>query len=140
MPHDLIDRIRLLRTQGIGPITFHQLLARFGTPSAALAAVPDLARRGGGSAPRILAEADAEREAERVEKFGAHYLAAGQGLYPRLLAEIDDAPPLLIARGDLGLLDRPKISIVGARNASAAAMPATDEIRTISNRPIQTMA
>jgi DNA processing protein len=121
MPNDLIDRIRLLRTPGIGPITFHQLIARFGTPSAALAAVPDLARRGGGSPPRIVAEADAEREADRVEKYGARYLAAGQGLYPTLLAEIDDAPPLLIAKGDLGLLDRPQISIVGARNASAAA-------------------
>jgi DNA processing protein len=47
MPQDLIDRIRLLRTSGIGPITFHQLIARFGTAAAALAAVPDLARRGG---------------------------------------------------------------------------------------------
>ena len=121
MPQDLIDRIRLLRTPGIGPITFHQLIDRFGTPAAALAAVPDLARRGGGSAPRIPAAADAEREAGRVEKFGARYLAAGQGLYPRLLSEIDDAPPLLIARGDLKLLDRPHIAIVGARNASAAA-------------------
>ena len=118
---DLIDRIRLLRTPGIGPITFHQLIARFGTPAAALAAVPDLARRGGGSAPRIPAASDAEREAGRVEKFGARYLASGQGLYPRLLSEIDDAPPLLIAKGDLKLLDRPHIAIVGARNASAAA-------------------
>jgi DNA processing protein len=121
VPSDLIDRIRLLRTPGIGPITFHHLIARFGTPSAALAAVPDLARRGGGSAPRIPAAGDAEREAGRVEKFGARYLAAGQGLYPRLLSEIDDAPPLLIVKGDIGLIDRQHISIVGARNASAAA-------------------
>ena len=56
-----------------------------------------------------------------VEKLGARYLALGQGLYPRLLAEMDDAPPLLIARGDLKLLDRTAVAIVGARNASAAA-------------------
>jgi DNA processing protein len=42
-------------------------------------------------------------------------------LYPSLLAELDDAPPLLIAKGDLNLFDRPAIAIVGARNASAAA-------------------
>jgi predicted Rossmann fold nucleotide-binding protein DprA/Smf involved in DNA uptake len=92
MPQDLIDRIRLLRTPGIGPITFHQLIARFGSPAAALAAVPDLARRGGGTPPRLFDERDAAREVERVEKFGARYLAAGQGLYPTLLAEQDDAP------------------------------------------------
>jgi DNA processing protein len=121
MPQDLIDRIRLLRTPGIGPITFHQLIARFGSPAAALAAVPDLARRGGGTPPRLFDERDAAREVERVEKFGARYLAAGQGLYPTLLAEQDDAPPLLIAKGQLAMLDRPAVAIVGARNASAAA-------------------
>lgn len=58
---------------------------------------------------------------ERVEKLGARYLLLGQGLYPRLLAELGDAPPVLIAKGDFGLLDRQAVAIVGARNASAAA-------------------
>jgi DNA processing protein len=110
-----------LRTPGIGPVTFRQLIARFGSPSAALAAVPDLARRGGGKAPALRTRDDAQREIAKVEKFGARFLALGQGLYPPLLAELEDAPPLLIARGDLKLLDRQSISIVGARNASAAA-------------------
>jgi DNA processing protein len=118
---DLVDRLRLLRTPGIGPVTYRQLIARFGTPAAALAAVPDLARRGGGKAPALRSRDDAEREIARVEKLGATFLALGQGLYPRLLAELEDAPPLLIAKGDLGLLDRQTVAIVGARNASAAA-------------------
>src|SRR5690242_20905481 len=42
-------------------------------------------------------------------------------LFRSLLAELEDAPPLLVARGDLGLLDRQSVAIVGARNASAAA-------------------
>jgi DNA processing protein len=65
--------------------------------------------------------ADAEREIAKVEKLGARFLALGQGLYPRLLAEMEDAPPLLMAKGNLNLLDRPAVAIVGARNASAAA-------------------
>ena len=56
-----------------------------------------------------------------VEKLGAKYLTLGQGLYPRLLAELEDAPPLLMAKGNLNLLDRMAVAIVGARNASAAA-------------------
>ena len=121
MSEDLIDRLRLVRSPGIGPVTYRQLIARFGSPSAALAAVPDLAARGGGRAPRLFGRAEAECEIARVEALGARYLQIGQGLYPRLLAELDDAPPLLVARGDLTLLDRPQVAMVGARNASAAA-------------------
>lgn len=121
MIEDLVDRVRLLRTPGIGPVTFRQLIMRFGTPRAALAAVPDLARRGGGKAPALATREQAEREISTVEKFGARFLAIGQGLYPRLLAELEDAPPLLIAKGNLNLLDRQAVAIVGARNASAAA-------------------
>jgi DNA processing protein len=113
--------LRLARSPGIGPVTYRQLIARFGSARAALDAVPDLARRGGGSAPKLFGRDQAEREIDRVEKLGARYLVLGQGLYPRLLAEMEDAPPLLMAEGDLGLLERQAVAIVGARNASAAA-------------------
>jgi DNA processing protein len=118
---DLVDRLRLVRTPGIGPVTYRQLIARFGTPAAALAAVPDLARRGGGAPPRLFGRDDAEREIAKADRAGARYLAIGLGLYPPLLAELDDAPPLIMATGDLTLLDRTAVAIVGARNASAAA-------------------
>lgn len=113
--------MRLVRSPGIGPVTYRQLIQRFGSPAAALAALPDLARRGGGSAPRLFDRASAEREISQVNKLGARYLVLGQGLYPPLLAELEDAPPLIIAKGELKLLDRPAVAMVGARNASAAA-------------------
>ena len=121
MSSDLVDRLRLVRSPGIGPVTYRQLIARFGSASAALEAVPDLAARGGGKAPRIVDRRYAEAEIARIEAFGGRYLVLGQGLYPRALAELDDAPPLLTVKGDLKLLDRPLVAIVGARNASAAA-------------------
>ena len=121
MSEDIVDRLRLVRSPGIGPVTYRQLIARFGSAAAALDAVPALAARGGGKAPRLASRSDAEREIARVEQLGGRYLALGQGLYPRALAELDDAPPLLTVKGDLKLLDRPLVAIVGARNASAAA-------------------
>ena len=121
MIEDLVDRLRLVRTAGIGPVTFRQLMARFGSASDALSAVPHLARRGGGAPPRLFDRSEAEREITTVAKLGARYLVLGQGLYPRLLAELEDAPPLLIAKGNLNLLDKSAVAIVGARNASAAA-------------------
>ena len=120
-PPDIIDRLRLIRTPGIGPITYRQLLLRFGSAEAALAAVPELARRGGGKIPAIFPKSAAEREIAAVEKAGARYLVLGQGLYPQALAELENAPPLLTAMGSPSLLDRPMVAIVGARNASAAA-------------------
>jgi DNA processing protein len=120
-PADQIARLRLIRSDNIGPITYFQLLARFGSAQAAIDAIPDLAARGGGRAPRLASPADAEREVEQVARLGARHLFLGQGLYPSLLAEIETAPPALIVKGDLDLLDRKAVAIVGARNASAAA-------------------
>lgn len=116
-----IARIRLIRSENIGPVTYFQLLARFGSATAAMAAIPDLAARGGGRAPRLASRASIEREMERVEQLGARYLFLGQGLYPPLLAELETAPPALIVKGHPTILDKPVVAIVGARNASAAA-------------------
>lgn len=118
---DQIARLRLIRSDNIGPVTYFQLLARFGSARAALAAIPDLAARGGGRAPRLAARAAVEREIEQVARLGARYLFLGQGLYPPLLAELETAPPALIVKGHLSLFDKPAIALVGARNASAAA-------------------
>ncbi|MBP9755283.1 MAG: DNA-protecting protein DprA, partial [Phenylobacterium sp.] len=45
------DWLRLARTENVGPVTFDQLIARYGEASLALAALPDLARRGGRVSP-----------------------------------------------------------------------------------------
>jgi DNA processing protein len=119
--NEFFDKLRLIRSANIGPISYFQLMARFGTASAALSAIPHLAGRGGGRAPRIAEAGEIEAEIRAVEKLGARHLFVGEGLYPALLAELDSAPPVLIVRGNLRLLDRPAIAIVGARNASAAA-------------------
>ncbi|WP_106639149.1 DNA-processing protein DprA [Allosphingosinicella vermicomposti] len=118
---DQLARLRLIRSDNVGPVTYFQLLARYGSAKAALDAIPDLAARGGGRPPRIAPRAAIEREMERVAALGARYLFLGQGLYPPLLAELDTAPPALIAKGQFSLLDMPAIAMVGARNASAAA-------------------
>src|SRR5829696_130018 len=111
---DQIARLRLIRSDQIGPITYFHLLARFGSAQAALDAIPELAARGGGRSPRLTGKDQAEREAAQVERLGARYLFLGDGPYPPLLAEAEGAPPLLIARGDLALLDRPAVAMVGA--------------------------
>lgn len=120
MEGERFDRLRLIRSARIGPVTYRQLMSRFGTAAQALRAIPDLAARGGGRA--TIADATAiAREIARVKTLGARYLLMGDPDYPYLLAQMDGAPAALIVRGDIGLAARPCVAIVGARNASAAA-------------------
>src|SRR5262249_38045381 len=81
----------------------------------------DLASRGGAKRPtRIASREEAERELAATRSLGARLLAWSEPEYPRALAMIDDAPPLVSVRGNLAVLDRPMVAIVGSRNASAA--------------------
>lgn len=115
------DRLRLIRSPRIGPVSYRQLLARFGTAAAALRAIPDLAARGGGKAS--VADAGAvEREIAASRALGARYLLMGDADYPALLDQFEGAPPALIVRGDAALAAGQCIAMVGARNASAAAI------------------
>jgi DNA processing protein len=119
-PTERLAWLRLARSENVGPITFHQLVARFGTATAALEALPEIVRRGGRAKPLAIASiSEAEREMEAVERLGARLIARGEPDYPPALAAIDDAPPLLTVFGHVELAARRGVAIVGARNASA---------------------
>lgn len=119
---DLVARLRLCRTSSVGPVTYAQLIGRFHTAAAALEALPALARRSGGRVPLTPAVHEVEREMAEVERLGGRYLLLGRPDYPALLAASESAPPALIVRGEAGLLARRCVAMVGARNASAAAI------------------
>jgi DNA processing protein len=118
-----VDWLRLIRSDNVGPRTFRSLINHFGSARAALARLPDLARRGGAARQvRICSEADAETEIAAGNNIGVSLVAPGEAGYPPRLALIDDAPPLLGVRGMLDALSRPMIAIVGSRNASGAGL------------------
>jgi DNA processing protein len=118
-----IDRLRLIRSDRVGPHTFRSLLHHFGDARAALEHLPELARRGGAARPgRICSEADAKAELEASRKLGVSLIAPDEVDYPPRLAALDDAPPLLGIRGATEALMRPIIAIVGSRNASGAGL------------------
>ena len=114
---DSFDRLRLIRSANVGPVGFRQLLARFGSAAAALEALPALARRGGGRAPRLAGQAQIEKELQRLHELGAQLLFLGTPTYPALLAEIDNPPPVISYRGRRDLLDQRIVAMVGARAA-----------------------
>lgn len=118
---DALDRLRLARTQGVGPVTYRRLMRRYPTAAAALAALPGLARDAGrGQAPRIPLLDAARREADQVAKLGGRMLFLDGPDYPLLLGLLGVAPPVLFTVGDVGALATKSVAIVGARNGSAA--------------------
>ncbi|MEW6640027.1 MAG: DNA-processing protein DprA [Pseudomonadota bacterium] len=115
------DWLRLIRSEHVGPRTFHMLLRHCGSAAAALAALPEFARRGGAVRPgRILSVADAEQEIAQARRLGMRLIACCEAAYPSRLAQIDDPPPLLGVHGSADALLRPMLAIVGSRNASGA--------------------
>ena len=114
-----IEWLQLARTPHVGPVTFAQLLVRFGSAGAALKEVPRLALRGGGAPPKIPDAGLIERELAALAKLGGRLIASCEAGFPRGLAALDAPPPALMMRGHPALLGREMIAMVGARNASA---------------------
>ncbi|MBS0294703.1 MAG: DNA-protecting protein DprA [Proteobacteria bacterium] len=111
------DRLRLARTERVGPVAFAHLLKRFGSAAQVLDALPDLTR---GPEAVIPPRETIEREIAAGERLGARLLVLGDPDFPPQLAVLDPPPPVLWTRGDVALLSRDSVAIVGARIASAA--------------------
>ncbi|MDE3123522.1 MAG: DNA-processing protein DprA [Paracoccaceae bacterium] len=114
--------LRLIRSRRVGPATFWRLMAEHGSAGAALAALPDIAQAAGIPDYAPFPEALARAEAAAARRAGARLLMRGMDSYPKSLADLADAPPLLWAIGDPALMARPMVALVGARNASSLGM------------------
>jgi DNA processing protein len=118
-----MSRLRLLRSNGIGAVTFHALLRRFGSAARAIENWSSVVQRLRSAGPPLLTSMDeAIAEAEQVAKAGARIIAQDDPDYPVTLAALDTPPPLLTVKGNLSLLQRHALAVVGSRNASAAGM------------------
>jgi DNA processing protein len=119
-PGERRDRLRLARTEGVGPVTYRELMARYRSAGRVIEALPHLARRSGRAQPlRVPSPAEADAELAAGEALGARLLVCGEPAFPPLLAAVDPPPPILWARGRVELLSAPAVAIVGARVASA---------------------
>ena len=119
---DRVSWLRLLRSRRVGPSTFYRLMAEHGNAADALAALPEIARTAGarGYTPCPPEVAEAEFMAARAA--GARMICIGDPAYPPALAQVADAPPLMWAMGDISVLSRPMVALVGARNASSLGL------------------
>ena len=113
-------RLRLARADRVGPVSFRQLLDRFGSAVRALDALPDPVRKGGSSGYALPPTDRIEAELAAGEKKGARLLVFGDADYPPMLAAVDPPPPLLWTLGDVALLSREAVGVVGASPFASA--------------------
>lgn len=114
---DLITWLRLIRSEKIGPMTFWQLLHRYGTAKEALSALSTHIHQGNYK-HRLTTEREAENEIKAHKKQGYSLITANESAFPQLLRTLPDCPPIISVYGDLQILNQPTLAIVGARNAS----------------------
>jgi DNA processing protein len=116
---DRLDRLRLVRSRRVGSVTFHRLIAEHGTARAALEALPQIARAAGIESYEPCPIGVALAEMKQGRALGAELLVHGDPNYPQALRDLPDAPPILWALGNITILNRPAVAMVGARNASS---------------------
>jgi DNA processing protein len=116
---DQLDRLRLVRSRRVGAVTYHRLIAEHGSARAALAALPEIARAAGVDSYETCPLGVVLAEHRQGLAAGARLLVHGGAGYPQALTDVPDAPPVLWAIGDVTLLNRPAVGMVGARNASS---------------------
>jgi DNA processing protein len=126
-PAEALARLRLARTEGVGPAGFRRALDRHGSASAALEALPRIAAAAGRVVTAFPAEA-AEREMENLARLGGTWLHLEEPGYPELLSATEDPPPVLAVLGDASALLRRQVGVVGARAASAGGRRIAEDI------------
>lgn len=111
--------LRLIRSHRVGVATFYRLLDEYGSAQAALLALPEVAKAAGVSSYSICPEGVIVNELKAGKAAGARLICRGDDGYPQALADLPDAPPVLWCMGDISLLSRPMVALVGARSASS---------------------
>src|SRR5271156_2079869 len=113
--------VALALTPGLGARMAGKLLREFGSPEAVFNA--SLTALEAQRLPAAVAQAinsrqpmsAAAKELAQAQAAGFSLVTGDEPHYPHLLREIYDPPPLLYVRGNIELLDRHAISVVGAR-------------------------
>lgn len=115
---DLFEKLLLFRMPGVGAAKYAKLIQKFGSARAVLQYI---------DVPDKLKD-DILREMERAERLNIHYISDEDDMYPQNLKQLPNHPPVITVRGNLDVLSRPMVGMVGTRHATAAGQQLIAEI------------
>jgi len=125
------DWLRLIRTQNVGPVSFRDLINRYGDASAALDALPSLIRKKKISPPT---NDQVEAEMDYADKMGVRLICAIEPDYPAYLRALNPPPPVISVLGQMKVFQKPCVAIIGSRNASAIGQRFASSLATSLGR------
>lgn len=130
-PFDARHWLNLSLAKGIGGKTLRKLLGHYGSPGAILdASFHELRRQVPAATARSIRDDDRSAAVTAALKWletpGTAVLTLADEQYPPPLLETADPPALLYARGNLSMLGKPMVAVVGSRSASAAGLRNTE--------------
>jgi DNA processing protein len=126
---NLRDWLALIHVSGIGPVQQNRLLTRYGSPQSVFELAPsdhELSE----SIRKNLKKPDwesVERSLQWLNGDHCHLVTQHDKTYPRLLLQLNDAPPLLFVMGNTSLLNSPQIAMVGSRNPTRSGAETAHE-------------
>lgn len=109
---NLFYKLLILRTPGIGPVKYNELIRKFGSAEATVDSL-------------LVDEKikdSVKREMDNAQKMGIEYLSDDDSNYPSMLREIKNHPPIITVRGNLSVFKKPAVAMVGTRHATGAGI------------------
>lgn len=120
-PNEPLHWLAAIRLPDVGPVTLNRWIALRGDIKSLFTASESDLKHAGFNSKQIASTKNpdwqvAEQDLRWCEKNQCHLLTILDSFYPTLLKEIHDAPCLLFAQGNIALLNKPQLAIVGSRN------------------------
>ena len=116
--NDLLQKLLILRTNGIGPAKYNMLIERHGCDAAIL----DTLNLDDDFIDSV------KREMDSAYEMGIEYICDNDSRYPENLRNVKNHPIVIAARGNIETLNKKSVAIVGTRHSTAAGMNFVSEL------------
>lgn len=115
---DLLKKLLILRTPGVGPVKYKSLVAQYGDDSAIVESL---------NLNQVFID-DVKREIDSALDMGIEYIFDNDCRYPIELLNVKNHPVVISVRGNIETLKKKKVSIVGTRHSTASGMNFVSEL------------
>ena len=110
--NEIYESLLLLRMPRVGPATYNDMVARFGSVAGAVEFLN----------PSVEHRDSVSREMDMAHAMNIEFILDADSRYPAALRVVKNHPPILSARGNVETLRCESVSIVGTRHATAVGM------------------